>query len=84
LKTDLLNRRENDMPLHNLPGSFRVVLLSLCLGLTWPAAPVRAQSSVTYEYDALGRVTKATYSNGTVVTYSYDAADNRVSTTTTP
>ncbi|MBP1153063.1 MULTISPECIES: RHS repeat domain-containing protein [unclassified Methylocaldum] len=35
--------------------------------------------SVTYTYDTLGRVITATYSNGVVITYSYDAAGNRTS-----
>ena len=34
--------------------------------------------SATYTYDNLGRVTKVTYSNGKSITYSYDAAGNRV------
>lgn len=40
-------------------------------------------ASVTYVYDALGRLSKATYSNGTVITYSYDAAGNRTSVVVT-
>ncbi len=32
--------------------------------------------SVAYEYDGMNRITKAAYSNGTVVWYSYDAAGN--------
>lgn len=39
--------------------------------------------SVTYTYDTLGRLKTATYSNGTVITYNYDAAGNRVSQITT-
>lgn len=31
---------------------------------------------ITYEYDDLNRVTKATYSNGQTVIYSYDDAGN--------
>jgi len=31
---------------------------------------------ITYEYDELNRVTKAIYSNGQTVVYSYDAAGN--------
>ena len=36
--------------------------------------------SVSYLYDTLGRLAKATYSNGIVIIYSYDAAGNRSST----
>jgi YD repeat-containing protein len=74
------------MPLRNLPRPLEVALLivPLFVSLVWPITSAHAQGSVTYEYDGLGRVTKATYSNGTMVTYSYDAADNRITTTTTP
>lgn len=66
------------------PRHATLLALPLCLGLAWPATTVHAQSSVTYIYDALGRVITATYSNGAVVTYAYDATDNRVTVTTTP
>ena len=33
--------------------------------------------NVSYGYDALGRLVSATYSNGTTITYAYDAAGNR-------
>lgn len=46
------------------------------------AFPVLA-GSVNYTYDTLGRIKTATYSNGTVITYSYDAAGNRTSRVTT-
>lgn len=36
--------------------------------------------TASYTYDTLGRLTKATYSNGIVITYAYDAAGNRSST----
>lgn len=39
--------------------------------------------SVTYTYDSLGRLTQATYSNGVVIVYVYDAAGNRTSYTVT-
>jgi YD repeat-containing protein len=32
---------------------------------------------MSYEYDALGRVTKVTYDDGSYVVYQYDAAGNR-------
>lgn len=35
--------------------------------------------SVSYTYDSLGRLSKATYANGVVITYVYDAAGNRTS-----
>ena len=42
--------------------------------------------SVSYGYDALGRLASAVFSNGsstTSITYSYDAAGNRTSVVTT-
>jgi YD repeat-containing protein len=33
--------------------------------------------TVTYTYDAQGRVVKAVYSDGYTITYTYDAAGNR-------
>ncbi|MGH8175610.1 MAG: fibronectin type III domain-containing protein [Steroidobacter sp.] len=36
-------------------------------------------ASVAYEFDAEGRVSRATYQNGTYVDYSYDANGNRTS-----
>lgn len=44
------------------------------------SAPLYA-GSVTYTYDSLGRLTQATYSNGVVIAYVYDAAGNRTSYT---
>ena len=38
--------------------------------------------SVTYAYDTLGRVIRATYSTGVVIIYTYDAAGNRTSVVT--
>ena len=37
-----------------------------------------AQSTNTYEYDNLNRLTKVTYANGAVVQYSYDNVGNRL------
>jgi len=34
--------------------------------------------SAVYTYDSLGRLSQVTYSNGVVVTYTYDAAGNRI------
>ncbi len=66
-------------------------LTSACKPLLRLLVPVIAASvtsialagSVTYTYDTLGRLSKATYSNGVVVTYAYDAAGNRTVVTVT-
>ena len=42
--------------------------------------PAHAGSAV-YKYDSLGRLSTATYNNGAVITYVYDAAGNRTSYT---
>jgi YD repeat-containing protein len=54
----------------------RSVFLALAVAALLAASNSRAQSvSVTYGYDALGRVVSVTYSSGATVTY--DAAGNR-------
>lgn len=55
-----------------------------CVGavMTLLASGVLA-GSVSYQYDVLGRVTKVSYGNGTVITYTYDAAGNRSSVVVT-
>jgi len=40
--------------------------------------------AITYEYDDLNRLVKATYDNGAVITYSYDAAGNITGTRQIP
>lgn len=50
-------------------------------GLLLFSATVMADS-VTYVYDSLQRLTRATYSSGTVINYTYDAGGNRTSHTT--
>lgn len=44
---------------------------------------VNAQTSVTYTYDDLNRLTGVHYSNGVTVTYAYDALGNRIGKTVT-
>ena len=51
------------------------------------AAPAAASETITYQYDALGRlvqVTRAgTVNNGAAAAYTYDPANNRTNVTTT-
>jgi len=42
-----------------------------------------ASDSATYIYDALGRVTQVTFTNGTTTVYTYDSAGNRTNVVTT-
>ena len=52
------------------------VCLFLLAGFVTPA-----WAATTYTYDALGRLTSVTYSNGKTITYTYDAAGNRTQVT---
>ena len=44
---------------------------------------VTCSSAVTYEYDDLNRLVKATYEDGTVTEYTYDEGGNRLNMGTT-
>lgn len=50
-------------------------------GLGWALAvamfAAAAAGTVTYAYDAQGRLISATYSDGTMICYHYDAAGSR-------
>jgi YD repeat-containing protein len=62
-----------------LPGSRAVFAWASAIMLAPALCLAAAQSqSVTYAYDALGRITQATYQNGAVATYTYDAAGSMV------
>lgn len=60
---------------------FRIITVLLTL-TTLPVAVHGA--SVTFEHSANGRLTKATYDDGTVVNYAYDANGNRTAAIVTP
>lgn len=61
-----------------------ILRIALCLAsATCVSAPAHAATngSVAYTYDALGRVTTASYDTGVCIIYSYDANGNRLSET---
>jgi YD repeat-containing protein len=60
--------------------SLVVLALVVLVGLVLPCFA----ETVTYEYDDLYRLIKATYSDGTIIEYTYDAAGNRRSVIKTP
>lgn len=57
-----------------------VCSLAVATVIVFAPSGARAQS-VTYGYDALGRLTTANYPNGATITYTYDAAGNRTQVT---
>ena len=62
--------------------SFRsviVLLVAVILGLSAIGVTIAANGSVSYIYDALGRMSIASYDTGVCITYSYDANGNRLS-----
>jgi YD repeat-containing protein len=66
---------------------FRAVLAALSFGLPLlTASRAGASETLTYTYDARGRLTKVVHSgsvnNGVTTTYTYDRANNRVTKTT--
>jgi len=79
MSLNLLNNNAN----FELKGNRQMILkrLSLVLALVVLVGLVLPcfAETVTYEYDDLYRLKKATYSDGTVIEYTYDAAGNRQS-----
>jgi YD repeat-containing protein len=65
-------------PLGARLGVFAVALFSVVL-----TEEALAADSATYTYDSLGRLVTTAYANGTTITYTYDAGDNRANVTVT-
>ena len=65
----------------------RVEQVLIPLGILAAAAGAMAAETITYSYDARGRLTKVvrtgTVNNGVTTNYSYDKADNRTNKTVT-
>jgi|JI81BgreenRNA_FD_contig_123_63178_length_6088_multi_8_in_1_out_0_1 YD repeat-containing protein len=65
--------------------NFTARLIAMTCGAALLGAGRRALAdTVSYTYDALGRVWIVTYSNGATITYAYDAAGNRTTLSQTP
>lgn len=62
----------------------RLSVLLVSLMLSGMFIGTVAAGSVTYEYDALGRLERIVYDDGTVIEFVYDAAGNRTSRVVTP
>jgi YD repeat-containing protein len=60
-----------------LPAALALLLMAVPPG----GAATAATGSVTYTYDALGRLTSALYDTGVCLAYTYDANGNRLSET---
>jgi hypothetical protein len=58
-----------------------VFLILALLGASSVGPGHAANGSVAYTYDALGRVTTASYDTGVCIIYTYDANGNRLSQT---
>jgi YD repeat-containing protein len=61
--------------------SLRAALLAIAVCSPLAGAALGANGSVSYTYDALGRITSASYDTGVCITYKYDANGNRISET---
>jgi YD repeat-containing protein len=56
-----------------------IALAIILVALSMPSATRAANGSVSYSYDALGRLLTANYDTGVCIVYSYDANGNRTS-----
>jgi len=62
--------------------AFRALMVAVLLaGLAVSDVAIAANGSVSYSYDALGRVTTVFYDTGVCIAYTYDANGNRTAQT---
>ena len=76
---EALTPRPYRKPFMPLKLNALAAVVTACLLAT--ALPCSADTTTTYQYDALGRLTSVSYPNGSTITYSYDAAGNRTQMT---
>jgi hypothetical protein len=72
--------RAFDMPRLRVRSILKALVI-VAFGL-WPMTSIGADGSVTYRYDALGRLVAASYGNGLCVIYAYDKNGNRLTEVT--
>jgi len=65
------------------PGPSRIptLVVAALMLISLNSGAEAANGSVAYTYDALGRVTSASYDTGVIIIYTYDANGNRLSQT---
>lgn len=68
---------------HNKPPARNLTITGLILAGILVILSLGHAEQVTHSYDALNRLTRSEYADGTVIGYSYDAAGNRISQTVT-
>lgn len=68
---------------HPIAGACSFVFMIVLLGTLAIRAALAANGSVSYTYDALGRVSSISYDTGVCVLYTYDPNGNRLSETIT-
>lgn len=56
---------------------FFTILISIFILLAWNSSLSTAEN-ILYQYDNLNRLVRVEYSNGTIISYTYDAAGNRL------
>jgi YD repeat-containing protein len=65
-----------------------ILVAAMALGSAFTASAAAASETITYSYDARGRLTQVAHSGsvnaGKTTRYAYDKAHNRTSKTTTP
>lgn len=66
---------------HRIVGAYSIIFALVLLSALAMQRVFAANGSVSYTYDALGRVSSMSYDTGVCVAYTYDPNGNRLSET---